>query len=286
MTLFTRWIGIDYSGAETPEMSLPGLRIYLAQGQGAPVEVPPPPSLRKYWTRRGIAEWLIVRLSEEMPTLVGINHGFSFPLRYFEAHRLAPDWPAFLDDFQRHWPTDDPHCYVDFVREGLMGNAAARSGRPDWLRLTEVCSGTQAGNRSVVKSVFHFDNVGSVARATHAGLPWLRQIRLQVGARVHVWPFDGFDIPPGRSVVAEMHPVLFSREFPRDGRDRDQHDAWCIAAWLARADRDGTLASLLETDLTAPERTLAGVEGWILGVAGAARTAFLATLAPPTSSLH
>jgi hypothetical protein len=40
------------------------------------------------------------------PTLVGIDHGFSFPLRYFEAHGLKPDWSAFLDDFQRHWPTD------------------------------------------------------------------------------------------------------------------------------------------------------------------------------------
>ena len=32
-----------------------------------------------------------------------------------DAHRLKP-WPAFLDDFQRHWPTDDD-IYVDFVRE-------------------------------------------------------------------------------------------------------------------------------------------------------------------------
>ena len=62
------------------------------------------------------------------PTLVGIDHGFSFPLRYFEAHGLMPDWPAFLDDFQHHWPTDDDHAYVDFVREGMMGNGAARTG--------------------------------------------------------------------------------------------------------------------------------------------------------------
>jgi hypothetical protein len=81
----------------------------------------PPPSPRKYWSRRGIAEWLVERLAEDTPTLVGIDHGFSFPLRYFEAHGLKPDWPAFLDDFQRHWPTDDDHIYVDFVREGVSG---------------------------------------------------------------------------------------------------------------------------------------------------------------------
>lgn len=30
-----------------------------------------------------------------------------FPLRYFEVYWLEPDWPTFLDDFQKHWPTDE-----------------------------------------------------------------------------------------------------------------------------------------------------------------------------------
>ena len=155
-----------------------------------PVEVLPPPSLKKYWTRRGIAEWLVDRLSEDSPTLVGIDHGFSFPLRYFEAHSLKPDWPAFLDDFQRHWPTDDNHTYVDFVREGAAGNGAARMGNARWRRLTEERAGS-------AKSVFHFDVQGSVAKSTHAGIPWLRFIRERLGARVHFWPFDGWISWPG-----------------------------------------------------------------------------------------
>ena len=81
---FNCYIGIDYSGAETPTASLKGLRVYLAEGDAPPVEVLPPPSTKKYWTRRGIAEWLVDKLAEDMPTLVGIDHGFSFPLRYFE----------------------------------------------------------------------------------------------------------------------------------------------------------------------------------------------------------
>ena len=64
-----------------------------------------------------------------MPTLVGIDHGFSFPLRYFEVHGLLPDWPAFLDDFQCHWPTDEDHTYIDFVRDGSVGRGAARRAR-------------------------------------------------------------------------------------------------------------------------------------------------------------
>ncbi|MFZ4109645.1 MAG: hypothetical protein ACOYKQ_04135, partial [Polymorphobacter sp.] len=107
MPVFDRTIGIDYSGAETPTSSLKGLRVFLTEGGAPAVEILPPPSPRKYWTRRGIAEWLVERLADGVPTLVGIDHGFSFPLRYFEKHGLLPDWQRFLDDFQHHWPTDD-----------------------------------------------------------------------------------------------------------------------------------------------------------------------------------
>jgi hypothetical protein len=257
---FARYIGIDYSGAQTPSASLKGLRVYLAEVDTPPIEVAPPPSPRKYWTRRSIAEWLVERLVEPAPTLVGIDHGFSFPLRYFEAHRLEPDWPAFLDDFQRHWPTDE-EVYVDFVRDGIVGSGAERMGEPRWRRLTEE-------RARGAKSVFQFDVQGSVAKSTHAGIPWLRFIRQRLGSRVHFWPFDGWDVPAGRSAIAEVYPALSSRSFAREGRAPDQHDAYCVAAWLSRADHDGSLAAFLKPDLTGSERTVAQVEGWILGVAG------------------
>jgi hypothetical protein len=259
MPQFARCIGIDYSGAETPTASLKGLRVYMAEGDASPVEVPPPPSPKKYWTRRGIAKWLVEKLSEDAPTLVGIDHGFSFPLRYFETHRLAPDWPAFLDDFQHHWPTDEDHTYVDFVRDGAVGNGEARMGNARWRRLTEERART-------AKSVFHFDVQGSVAKSTHAGIPWLRFIRRRLGDRVHFWSFDGWDIPAGRSAIAEVYPALWSRGFDRNGRDSDQHDAYSIAAFLSLADRDGSLATLLKPKLRPAERAVAQVEGWILGV--------------------
>ena len=53
MPAFTRTIGIDYSGAETPTASLKGLRVYLAEDNASPHQVAPPPSPRKYWTRKG-----------------------------------------------------------------------------------------------------------------------------------------------------------------------------------------------------------------------------------------
>ena len=79
MRAFARYVGIDYSGAQTPGDSLPGLRIFEAEGDAPPSEVPSPPSPRKYWARREIAEWPIEQIGGPVPMLVGIDHGFSFP---------------------------------------------------------------------------------------------------------------------------------------------------------------------------------------------------------------
>jgi hypothetical protein len=256
---FQRYIGIDYSGAETPTSSLKGLRVYNADTQSPPIEVLPPPGSKKYWTRRGVAEWLVQRLGEDRSTLVGIDHGFSFPVKYFERYGLPHDWPAFLDDFHRYWPTDEDHTYVEFVREGTTGDGAARTGDRRWRRVTEVRAGA-------AKSVFHFDVQGSVAKSTHAGLPWLRYIRERVPGRVHFWPFDGWTPPPGRSVIAEVYPSLWSRSFPSEARTSDQHDAWSVAEWMRCSDLDGTLARCLAPSLTPSDRAAATLEGWILGV--------------------
>jgi hypothetical protein len=147
------------------------------------------------------------------------------------------------------------------VREGLEGNGAARLGNSRWRRLTEIRAGG-------AKSVFHFDVTGSVAKSSHAGIPWLRFIRQQLGGRGHFWPFDGWVVPTGQSAIAEVYPALWSRQFASEGRTRDQHDAFSIAAWLSRADREGSLAAFMKPDLSPEERALAQVEGWILGVPG------------------
>lgn len=257
---FGRYIGIDYSGAATPTTSLPGLRIYLADGDQAPIEVLPPPTNQKHWTRKGVAEWLVDVLSEGPSTLAGIDHGFSFPIAYFDIHGLPYDWPSFLDDFHGHWPTDEDNVYVDFVRDGAAGDGASRLGNSRWRRLAEIRGGG-------AKSVFHFDVQGQVAKSTHAGLPWLRFIRQELGLRVHFWPFDGWEIPKGHSAIAEVYPALWSHDFPQQDRTSDQHDAYSIAAWLSRADRQGQLAAFLKPDLTEAERAVAKAEGWILGVA-------------------
>jgi hypothetical protein len=259
MPRFKRYLGIDYSGAKTPTCSLKALRVYSARPSEFPVEVLPPPGPRKYWTRRGLAEWLLAELRDGPPTLVGIDHAFSFPLGYFEAHSLPPDWPAFLDDFQHHWPTDEDHLYVDFIREGLLGHGALRQGDSRWRRLAE--------QRCRAKSVFHFDVQGSVAKSTHSGLPWLRYLRRQLGSRAHFWPFDGWTPSSGVSVLAEVYPALWNRRHPPEDRTPDQHDAYCVARWMREADATESLGAHFNPPMPPAERTRCELEGWILGLA-------------------
>jgi hypothetical protein len=256
MAQFKRYIGIDYSGAETPISSLSGLRVYEADQSRTPDEVPPPPGPRKYWTRRGIAEWLREQLLMGEPTIVGIDHAFSFPVQYFEVHGLPLNWQSFLEDFRYHWPTHEDHTYVDFIRDDFC----QRIGDLSWFRLTETWT-------AAAKSVFRFDVQGAVAKSTHAGLPWLLFLREQCGDRVHFWPFDGWGVPDKKSAVVEVYPSLWMRRFLNEAqRTGDQQAAYAVAAWLQRADADDSLSIFFHPPLKPDERALAQAEGWILGV--------------------
>ena len=111
---FVRYIGIDYSGAETADSSCKGIRVFIAEGSVEPAQVQPPSSPRRYWTRRGLSKWLCDELGGDTPTIVGIDHAFSFPLAYFEKYRLSSNWQDFLEDFR---PTNRIPMLTSFERE-------------------------------------------------------------------------------------------------------------------------------------------------------------------------
>ena len=149
--------------------------------------------------------------------------------------------------------------YIDFIRHDHMGEAQKRMGESNWLRLTERWTAT-------AKSVFMFDIQGSVAKSTFAGLPWLLYLQNWCKRPIQFWPFDGWEIPEGKSVVTEVYPALWMRRFDRDGRDGDEHAAYAAAAWLQRVDGDASLGSYFNPPLTPKERQAADIEGWTLGV--------------------
>ncbi len=253
--LFERYIGIDYSGAQSPQSRLKALQVYAAGRDGEPERESPPAAGAKNWTRQEVAQFCAQVIEAEENALIGIDHGFAFPHTYLRRN-FIDNWDQFLDDFMRHWPTADPHTYVDFVRKGNP-----RCGKANELRL---CEQWTAG----AKSVFQFDVQGSVAKSTHAGLPWLLWLRQHPAAaqRVHFWPFDGFEVPAGKTVFAEIYPAMFKRRFPKGARSPDEQDAYSVAAWLQGMDRRGALERYFSPPLSLPEKRQAKLEGWILGV--------------------
>jgi hypothetical protein len=254
--VFDVHVGVDYSGAESPTSRLKGLQVYLAEGRAQPVAVQTPasPAGKGWkWTRNELAAWIVSLGKEGRRFILGIDHAFSFPATYLDRWGLK-SWDAFLADFCTHWPTRQDDSHVDYVREGNL-----RTGKPSEFRLAERWT-------SSARSVFLFDVQGQVAKSTHAGIPWLSHIREVLGSDVHFWPFDGWDVPGGKSVIAEVYPSIFRRRYPTGDRGPDEQDAYAIARWLRDADHRDILDRYLHPPLSDGEQRLALLEGWILGI--------------------
>ena len=257
--IFDLHVGIDYSGAGTADERLSGLRVFATTEGGDPQEVFTPYGRKgaKRWTRGEVYRFCETAIVGDQRVIIGIDHAFGFPMQYL--NRVGNStWDAFLDDFARRWPATGQGVTVESLRSSnaLVEDRAA-------LRLCECWT---AG----AKSVFWFDVQGSVAKSTRAGIPWLQCMRRDAALceMVHFWPFDGFKVPEGRSVIAEVYPSLFAKRYAKDDRTGDQQDAYATARWLAEMDRCGQLVDrYFSPPLSEAEQQIARVEGWILGVA-------------------
>ncbi len=267
--MFDWFIGIGYSGAQTSSTRLKGLQIYAAQpakrgaqrwncpitdGRNQPVN----------WNRREVAERLRDEVLQGTRFLAGIDHGFSLPVSHFGRHQLN-GWPAFLNHFLAQWPTHQEREGVDRARRRVMrlridawmpGPIEAAG---DALRLTERWTDS-------ARSVYLCDVQSFTAKAAYAGIPWIKWLRDEVGDRLHFWPFDGWQLPADRSVIAEVHPSIYRRRYPREQREPYEHDAYATARWMADMAARGALEACFQPPLTAMERDVAELEGWMLGV--------------------
>lgn len=253
--MYKRHIGIDYSGAETANCRNPALQVFMASGDQLPNRVitPAAPANQRWnWTREEIASWLITQSQNGEPFIAGINHAFSLPVSYMERYGLKT-WDKFLADFSKHWPTDQPDICVEGCRNGN-----SRTGDPDELRLTERWT-------SSAKSVFAWDGPG-VAHSTHAGLPWLRRIRQEAGKKIHFWPFDGWEVRPGKSVIVEVYPAIFKKRYAQEARTEHEHDAYAVARWMSEMEQGSVLDRYFDPPLNDNEQAMADLEGWIFGI--------------------
>ena len=252
---FNNHIGIDYSGAATPKTRSATIQAYQSQLSDNPSRVASPASTgnrKRNWNRIELFDWIVSQFEQANPIIIGIDHGLSFPISYFDRYQLS-SWNDFLEDFAVHWPTDQPEATVEQFR-----NTSPRIGTNDEMRITEKWT-------SSAKSVFQFDVQGSVAKSTHAGLPFACRLRKAV-PKVHFWPYDGWEIPQGTSAFTEIYPSIFRNRYPRESRTVDQQDAYSVCRWLYEMDQSKQLPVFFNPPLDPPTKTTAAKEGWILGV--------------------
>ncbi|WP_428911563.1 hypothetical protein [Niallia sp. Krafla_26] len=259
---FDVFIGIDYSGRGEPFQRTSGIQVVEMNQNGQFKRVSPDEKGRTFsWSRREVFVYLQKRISEpNQRMIIGIDHSFSFPFSYFKDNQLQ-NWEEFLAHFQHLWNTKEQTVRACKERVDDYRNHTE-------LRLTETYTAS-------AKSAWNFEQkTGTVAYSTHAGLPWIYELRKSCEELLHVWPYDGWNPSSAESVLAEVYPALFykrfqqfDREFPFDW-PRDAQDAYVIAAWLRERDRNGTLTQYFEVNtLTKEEKQLAlQYEGWILGV--------------------
>ncbi|MBO9605459.1 MAG: hypothetical protein J7639_05890 [Paenibacillaceae bacterium] len=263
MMRFDRYIGIDYSGRGLPHERTAGIQVAEVDREGRFRRIAPADSRAATfnWSRSELflymRETLTARGGDRV--IIGIDHNLSVPRSYFERHGLR-DWDEFLRHFQALWNTKT--MSVASCREQV-----APYENPGELRVTETYT-------SSAKSAFNFEQkTGAVSYSTHAGLPWIYELRSAARERLHVWPYDGWEPAPDAGVLAEVYPALLYQRYKRRGdfpRDwpRDAQDALAIALWLNERDGNGTLDRYLQMNtLTEDEKQIAAQqEGWILGV--------------------
>ena len=103
----------------------------------------------------------------------------------------------------------------------LVGYRGSNSGRERasrgrLSRLTARASASQVrGSARLVASVASslVTVQGSVPSRLAPGSLGYASFGSGLGARVHFWPFDGWEIPAGGSAIAEVYPRLWSRGF-------------------------------------------------------------------------
>ncbi len=270
-SLFHTYIGIDYSGADTPDSRIKGLAVAVAS-QNEPFQLQAPPSDPRFkperesqaslWSRRAVYRWLLQELhTSQQRIIVGLDHGLSYPLQQLERLGLS-NWDEFLHWSHRTWRTTRLTMKQSKAQTDYVNSTDKRLVEREFIPST--------------KSVTDLDRVsgmqGAVSYSTHTGLPWIYRLRRwqQRGLNIHFWPYDGMIVPEHRHVITEAYPSLYRRRMndssPYETLSEHERDAAYIASWLQARDRTGTLAPYLElATLSHEEQQLALLEGWVLG---------------------
>lgn len=205
---FTRFVGIDWSGAKGPRHR--SIQIAVCEAGDAPpvLVVPPAPKLAGVWSRMAALEWLGGLRGD---ILVGMDAGFGFAaVRPFD--QPARSLWAEVEAVCAAELDLGAHGFIDHRRESFWLGAAdgPRHARAH-LRLTEQVY--KASGLGVPTSNFVLLGASQVGKATMTAMRLLHRLDWPV------WPFD--PLPDAGPVILEIYAQAFARLAGFRGKVRD-----------------------------------------------------------------
>ena len=284
VTRFTRFAGIDWSGAKGRRHKGIALAV-CGSGDAAPVLIDPPGGA---WSRTAILDWLLAHRDE--PMLVGFDMSFCAPFldrgAYLPGESAQTDAKSFWAFVDANSPDDDlgAASFLDSRRGVHFYLGAADGEKAKFLHFRRAEAAHNAAGFGKATTVYDAIGAAQVAKASFAGMRLLHHL----DGRVAVWPFD--PVPASGMTIVEIYTAIAARaaglrkglsklrtpeavdealatlgsqpHAPLARYDDHSTDAILASAWLrTNAER---------SDLWTPEALtvdIAQTEGWTFGVA-------------------
>ncbi|MEO5494723.1 MAG: hypothetical protein ABIR08_11950 [Sphingomonas sp.] len=283
MTHFTRFAGVDWSGAKGSRHK--GIALAVCDfGDAAPVLIEPP---RGVWSRAAILDWLLAHRTESM--LVGFDMSFCAPFlergAYLPGESTQSDAKAFWAYIDANSPDHDlgAASFLDSRRGVHFYLGAADGEKAKFLHFRRAETIHNEAGFGKATTVYDAIGAAQVAKASFAGMRLLHHL----DGRVAVWPFDL--VPRSGMAIVEIYTAIAARAAGiRKGlsklRTPEALDGALAAlgsqphAPLARYDDHSTDAILASAWLRANARRpelwapaaltpeIARTEGWTFGV--------------------
>lgn len=281
MTLFDRYVVVDWSAASRPVTGTDSIWVAILDRDGDPDLVNPS-------TRSAAAATLHESCDSPLRTLVAVDASLGYPAGSAAWFGLAgrPPWRAMWRTVADLLTDGDDNRNNRFEVADALNRRGGRTG-PFWGRPGALELGALAPTKPEVFPVAEFRRceellrdrglrpssgwqllgAGSVGSQTLTILPVLDTLLAR--GDVDVWPFTtGPSLRPpaaGRTVVAETWPTMFDVDVPV-GTVRDAAQVAAVAAELRAADRRGRLGGWFTIPPADAELvSVVGEEGWILG---------------------
>lgn len=285
MTLFDRYIAVDWSASNTPKRGRDSIWIGELGPEGRVASENPP---TRDEAMASITRRLLGALERGERVMLGCDFVFGYPRGASEAIAGVANWRAVWRYLAAH-VVDEPDNRSNRFAVAETINLRQASGphfwgHPHqhsyvglWPRRSADAYETFPERRlaegfvRTAQPVWKLTGVGSVGSQTLLGIARLEALRNdpRLAAHIAVWPFEtDFAAKLDKSIaVIEIYPSMFPVG-EADGLPRDRAQVEVATARFAQLDRDGLLRQFLSAPaaLSAEDReAVLTEEGWIAG---------------------